>query len=121
MMTRTPQDVFDDHLRLRSKADFETDLRRNYAEDVLLFCEVGVLRGHSAIRQSAKRLGLQLPGARFDFTTRDVAGEYAFLVWKARSDRFEVEDGADSFVIRDGRIVMQSIFYRLARGSLDEA
>jgi hypothetical protein len=97
-------------------ADFETDLRRNYAEDVLLLCEVGVLQGHSAIRESAQRLGLQLPGATFEFTTREVSGEYAFLVWKARSDRFEVEDGADSFVIRDGKIVMQTIFYRLAAG-----
>jgi hypothetical protein len=40
-------------------------------------------------------------------------------VWKARSERFEVENGADSFVIRRGRIVAQTIFYRLSKGSLD--
>ncbi len=120
-MTRSPEEVFDDHLRLRSVADFETDLRRNYAEDILLFCEVGVLEGHDAIRASARRLGLQLPEARFEFTARWVAGEYAFLVWRAESDRFSVEDGADSFVIRDGRIVMQTIFYRLTRGSFEDA
>jgi hypothetical protein len=65
------------------------------------------------------RLGLQLPDAEFPFSTKLVEGEHAFLVWKARSERFEVEDGAGSFVIRGGRIVAQTIFYRLSKGSLD--
>jgi hypothetical protein len=31
----------------------------------------------------------------------------------------QVKDGADSFVIRGGRIVAQTIFYRLSKGSLE--
>jgi hypothetical protein len=71
------------------------------------------------IRKSARRLGLQLPDAEFQFPIKLVEGEHAFLVWKAQSKRFEVEDGADSFVIRGGRIIAQTIFYRLSKGSLD--
>jgi SnoaL-like domain len=116
---RSADEVFEDHLRLRSQGDLETDLQRNYADDVVLLCELGALKGRAAIRKSARRLGLQLPDAEFQFPTKLVEGEYAFLVWNARSQHFEVEDGADSFVIRGGRIVAQTIFYRLSKGSLD--
>lgn len=74
--------------------------------------------GRDAIRRSARHLGLQLPDAEFQFPTKLVEGEHAFLVWKARSQRFEVDDGADSFVIRGGRILAQTIFYRLSKGSI---
>lgn len=97
------------------------DLDRNYAEDVILLCELGALHGREAVRRSARKLALQLPEAEFEFSAREVCGEHAFLVWRARSERFEVRDGADSFVIRDGRIVAQTIFYRLARGRIDDA
>jgi hypothetical protein len=117
-MTRQAREALEDHLRLRSLGDLETDLERNYAADVIVLCELGALKGRAAIRRSACRLGLQLPDAEFQFPTRLVEGEHAFLVWTARSQRFEVEDGADSFVIRDGRIVAQTIFYRLAKGSI---
>ena len=78
-----------------------------------MLSEVGVLHGRDAGRQSADRLGLQLPDAQFEFTSKQIDGEYAFLVWKAHAAKFRVEDGADSFVVRDGRIAMQSIYYRL--------
>jgi hypothetical protein len=118
-MPRSAAEVFEDHLRLRSRGDLDTDLERNYAEDIVLLCEMGPLAGRDAVRASARRLGLQLPEARFAFSAKVVAGDYAFLVWSARSARFTVEHGADSFVIRDGRIVMQTIFYRLSRGHLE--
>jgi SnoaL-like domain len=119
-MMRPADEVFEDHLRLRSLGDVQTDLERNYADDVVVLCELGTLKGRAAIRKSARRLGLQLPDAEFQFPTKLVQGEYAFLVWKTRSERFEVEDGADSFVIRGGRIVVQTIFYRLSKGTLDK-
>lgn len=118
-MARSTREVFEDHLRLRSQGRVEDDLARNYAENVTLLCEFGPMTGRRAVRKSARRLGLQLPEAEFEFPTKAVEGEYAFLVWTARSRDFEVEHGADSFVIRDGRIVMQTIFYRLSRGRLD--
>jgi hypothetical protein len=117
---RPAGEVLEEHLRLRSRGDLETDLERNYAEDVVVLCERGALKGQAAIRESARALGLQLPEAEFQFPTTLVEGDHAFLVWKARSERFEVGDGADSFVIRGGRIVVQTIFYRLSKGSLDD-
>jgi len=117
-VTRQTREVLKDHLRLRSVGDLETDLERNYADDVVGLCELGALKGRAVIRKSARRLGLQLPDAEFQFPTRLIEGEHGFLVWKARSERFEVEDGVDSFVIRGGRIVAQTIFFRLSKGDL---
>jgi hypothetical protein len=42
-----------------------------------------------------------------------VEGEYAFLKCWADSDPARIEDGADSFVIPGGMIVMQSVSYRV--------
>jgi hypothetical protein len=114
---RTPVDVFEDHLRLRLEGKLEEDLRRNYSEDVLLLTVNSNARGHDAIRMSAERLSRQLPQARFHIAARQVNGPYALLIWSARSARFDAVEGADSFVIENGKIVFQSIHYGLARGN----
>jgi hypothetical protein len=113
MSSRTTREVFEDHLCLRKNGDLEQDLQRNYHDDVVLICDLSVLRGRDAIRESARRLGFQLPGAKFEFIARQVVDEYAFLVWKAKSDTYSVRDGVDTFVIHQGRIIMQSIRYTL--------
>jgi hypothetical protein len=116
MPERSPREVLDDHLRLRAEGDVETDLARNYAPDVVVLCSYGALRGLDAMRKSAADLKAQLPNARFDYTLHEVEGEYGYLLWSAESDTCRVPEGADSYVIRDGRIVMQSIYYRLEPG-----
>ena len=86
---RPADEVFEDHLRLRSLGDLETDLQRNYADDVVVLCELGALKGRAAIRRSARRLGLQLPDAEFQFPTKLVEGEHAFLEGAIRAFRGE--------------------------------
>jgi hypothetical protein len=39
-MMRPADEVFEDHLRFRSQGDLETDLERNYADDVVVLCEL---------------------------------------------------------------------------------
>ncbi len=111
--TRSPEEVFEDHLRLRVAGKVEEDLRRNYAEDVVLLTINSNVRGHDAIRMSARRLRDQLPDGRFEFLSKQVNGPYALLIWQGQSSRFNAMEGADSFVIRDGKIQFQSIHYRL--------
>jgi hypothetical protein len=113
MAERTTEEVFEDHLRLRMQWNLDDDLRRNYDPEVVLLCNFAVLRGRDAIRESARRLGLQLPEARIKYVTKKVADQYALLEWAAESEHFTVKDGVDSFVIRHGRIVMQTIRYSL--------
>jgi hypothetical protein len=110
---RTTSEVFEDHLRLRQSGDLEEDLRRNFAEDVVLLTGNSNERGHAAIRVSFRRLREQMPDGRFQYLARQVSGPYALLIWKGRSSRFDVYDGADTFVIEGGKIRLQTIHYRL--------
>lgn len=77
------------------------------------------MSGHEAIRTSAARLKEQLPDASFKFVAKQVSGPYALLIWTATSRRCDAVEGADSFVIEGGRIVFQSIHYKLIPLSRD--
>jgi hypothetical protein len=56
-----------------------------------------------------------LPEGKFDYYNVLVDGEIAFLEWKGFSGHKEVREGADSFVIRGGKIVAQTIHYKVER------
>lgn len=106
-------EVFRNHLALRLAGCAEEDIARNYAEDVVMLFAEGAAKGRQAVREGARRLAAELPNARFEILCEIVEGPYAFLLWRAEADGCDAVDGADSFVFRDGRIVMQSVFYRL--------
>lgn len=108
---RSTQEVFEDHLRRREQGQLLADLEQDYAEDVVLLREQGATVGREAVRESAERLCLQLPSGSFQYLEKLVHGEYAFLRWRGESDGTVLENGADSFVIRNGKIVMQSLYY----------
>lgn len=113
---RTPSEVFESHLALRKVHDLDGDIAANYAEDVVLMTLTGVFRGHAGVRASAAELHRYLPQGQYDYVLRMVEGDVAFLVWTGTSDGGEVHDGADTFLIRDGRIVVQTIHFTVQRG-----
>lgn len=113
---RSTSEVFDSHLNLRIDGDLERDLVENYSEKVVLLTVNSNMSGHDAIRASAARLREQPPGAKFEFVAKQVNGPHALMIWRATSQRFDDVKGADSFVIKAGKIVSQSIHYRLVAG-----
>lgn len=108
---RSARDVIEDHLELSRSGSIDDDLERNYAPDVTCFFRQEIHRGHDALRQLAERLSDELPGATFRYPTVLADGDVGFLEWTATSEHAEVRDGADSYVVRDGRIVAQTIHY----------
>jgi hypothetical protein len=110
---RSTREVFEDHLDKRRKGLVEEDLATNYADDVVLLTVNSNGVGHEAIRHSASRLDHQMPKPRFEFLARQVRGPFALLIWSGKSDRDGAIDGADTFVIEDGLIRLQTIHYRL--------
>jgi SnoaL-like domain len=115
--TRSTIEVLKDHLERRERGDIEGDLEHNYAQGIVLLCERGVLKRRDAVRTSAKALADQLPDARFEFPFKAIDGEHALLHWSARSANAYVDFGVDTFVIRDGRIVLQTVSYELKHGT----
>jgi len=109
---RTTTEIFEDHLAKRLAGDVEGDIRTNYSPDVVFLTGTGAFKGHEGVRASARELARYLPDdSSFEYRHTLVEGDYAFLEWTTRSKHGQVTDGADSFVIRDGKIIFQSIHY----------
>lgn len=116
MPHRTTQEVFDDHLQKRKNGEPEKDVITNYAENVVMLTGTGIYYGHDGVRENIRQLNFYLPNSTFEYKNVLVEGEYAFLEWHGHSADGTVRDGADSFVIREGKIVMQSIHYTVHKG-----
>lgn len=116
-MSRSPQDVLQDHLKRRKSKDLEGDLERNYAPDVVQITKDGVFHGREGVRKNAALLNDLLPDPEFSYDVVRSEGEVALLSWSAKaSDGATSCDGADTFVIRDGRIVAQTVHYSVRQG-----
>jgi ketosteroid isomerase-like protein len=113
-MTAT-QEVLDHHLT--SFADRNLDgIMADYAPDAVLFTADGPLRGPGAIRPLfvAMLAEFAKPGATFRLLRAFVDGDHAFIVWSAETADNVYELGTDTFVVRDGRIAVQSFAGKVA-------
>lgn len=108
---RPAHEVIADHLARRDAGDLEADLAANYRDDVVMLSEHGVETGFAGMRASAERLFASLGPSVFHYEQVLVEGRFGFLRWSAESATHRIRDGADSFVVEDGRIVMQSVHY----------
>ena len=109
---RTTREVLDDHLKLAETWEFETDLERNFSPDIVLLTGYGIFHGVSGVRAKVKLLDEQLPGGRWTYRNIMAEGELGFLEWTAEADNgARVLDGADSYLIRDGKIIAMTIHY----------
>jgi hypothetical protein len=108
---RTTEEVFFDHLELRRLGRLEDDIKRNYDESVIIISNVGTFFGHDGVRHSAQLLRLLLPTLNYKFDTLLMRGRIAFEEWEAKASDVEVHNGIDAFVIKDGKIKVQTIWY----------
>jgi hypothetical protein len=111
LAARSTQEVYEDHLRLADEGDIEGDLARNVAEDVVMLTGRGVFRGHDGVRELARQLMEEIPSGRWTYVTRLFEGPMAFLEWTVDEGPFRIRDGADSYLVENGKIRMQTIHY----------
>jgi hypothetical protein len=111
LMTRTTTDVLQDHLVKRLVGDVDGDIAANFADDILILSSFGVFKGRDGVRESAATLQRLVGEAVFHYNRTLIEGDYGFLDWSAESDHTVVRDGADSFVVEGGKIVLQTIHY----------
>lgn len=118
---RAAKEVLDDHLARRLKGDLEGDLAANYDPGVAVLTKDGVYTGKEGIRRTAALLERMLPGARFGYDVVRIAGELAILSWSAvATNGARTCWGADSYLIRDGLIVGQTIQYEVRQTDEDD-
>jgi hypothetical protein len=111
MMSRTTKNVLYDHLELARQGDWQTDLSRNYSENCVLLTNYGVFEGFEGIKQKIRLLQEHLPNASYEYKQILIHAEMGFLVWTADSDINTVSDGADSYLIRNGKVEVMTIHY----------
>jgi hypothetical protein len=111
LSSRTTREVLDDHLRLAQEKTLEDDIARNVAEDCVVLTPRGVFHGHDGVRELARQLEEEIPSGRWTYRSTQVGGRMAFLAWTVDSGPFRIPDGADSYLIEDGKIRAQTIHY----------
>jgi hypothetical protein len=119
LSSRTAREVLDDHLNIANNwvgEPFEhiidEDLWRNVDEDIVVLINRGVFRGHEGVRHLAWMLAEELPEHRaFRYTYVAADERVALLEWTYEDAEVRVRDGVDSYVIKDGKIVAQTIHY----------
>jgi hypothetical protein len=125
--SRTAREVLDEHLQLSNDwkdeeemwRNFSEDLRRNFSEDCVVLTNRGVFRGHEGIRElveieSAQMIGEEMArGGSFQYINKLVEGRMGFLEWAYEDANVRIRDGADSYLIEDGKIVAQTIHYTM--------
>jgi ketosteroid isomerase-like protein len=82
----------------------------DYAEDAVLLTPKGARRGHAEIRPVLEWLlaNIFTKGANFTMIQEAVEGEIAYIVWSAESERYRVPLATDTYLVRDGKIVVQT-------------
>lgn len=111
---RSTEEVLRDHLARRTQGDLDGDIEANYAPDLVVLSKDGVFHGRDGIRCTAGILEQWLPDATFSYDLLQVDGELALLSWSAIARNGAATcHGADTFVVRGGRIVAQTIHYEV--------
>ena len=104
------EDVLNHHLASFGAGDVDATME-DYTDDSILILPDATLTDLDAIRGffTDGYAGLFRPGT-FEFTMDrvEISGEIAFILWHTTGDAADVRLGTDTFVIRDGKIAVQT-------------
>ena len=105
----TIKKVLAQHLAAFGAADMDAMLAE-YAGGAVLMTPVGPVRGREALKGMFAGLFAEFarPGASFEMLHESIEGEVAYIVWMAETADNVYEVGADTFVIRHGKIQYQT-------------
>jgi ketosteroid isomerase-like protein len=105
-ITATTKAVLDRHMRALLGGDVDGILA-DYADDATLISAQRIIRGHDGLRAMFSNIP---PGSFEGFAvTKEVCdGEVALIEWTSKHVGF----GTDTFVVRDGKIVAQTVAHK---------
>ena len=90
----------------------------DYAEDAVLITADGPSKGHAAIRALFVNAFANMFPPKSTSLSLDkqiIEGEIAYIAWSGRSEFYSAAFGTDTFVIRDGKIVVQTFAAQLTK------
>jgi len=98
------------HWRDFGACDLES-IMADYAPDAVLVTAWATRKGHAEIREGFKMIFAEIFPPKMSTVKLEkqvVEGELAFIVWSGSSPKYNVPFATDTFVIRDGKIVLQT-------------
>ena len=106
---RSTQDVLNHHLACFAASDLEATLT-DYSGDSVVMTPDGAIHGLGDIRAFFEGAYAEFgqPGTKFTMRQMLVDGDCAFIVWEAETSANTFELATDTFVVRDGRIAVQT-------------
>lgn len=109
----TTEAVLNQHVQALISRDPDR-IASDYADDAVLFTPGGVFKGTEGVRQFVD-VALQILSpeslANLKVLKQTIEGEYAYVLWSAGE---AIPFAGDTFLIRDGKIVMQSAVFQPA-------
>ena len=108
-MSKSVLEVLSHHMTCVSRSDV-AGIMEDYTDTSFLFSPDGVLEGRDMIRQFFTVLTTKMmpAGTTMQSVRQDHRGDTVFLMWQAESPTMRFHMGAETLVIRDGKIVTHS-------------
>ncbi len=106
----TTKEVLDHHLEAFMAGDVE-EVLKDFTDESVLLTVKGPLRGVDALRPALTDFltGLFAPGTyTLEIDRVEIAGDVAYMVWHADCAAARIPLGTDTFVVRDGKIAVQT-------------
>lgn len=113
-MTATTEYVLQSHLQAAGTGI--DAIMGDYTNDSILVTQDATYRGLTEIRRFFSALFGGLPEKFFDgakIERQEIVGELAYILWRAEP---WVPFATDTFLVRDGKILVQTVTARLAQG-----
>jgi ketosteroid isomerase-like protein len=106
--------VLDRHLECFGRGDLDGILA-DYSATAVMFTPEGPLKGPAAMRPLFQTLFAEFgkPGASFSMKERSVDGDCGYFLWSAETADNVYEMGTDTFVVRNGQIVVHSFALKI--------
>lgn len=107
--------VLDHHLQTLGAGDLG-GVMDDYTEESILVGPEGSMKGREAIRSFFDALisGLFKPGTyQLTLDRRHVEGDVAYILWHARCAGMDIDFASDTFLIRGGKIAVQTFAPRM--------
>lgn len=103
------KEVFDHHMKAFGENDLE-GIMADYTDESVLITPDATYSGLDEIRKGFEGAFKMFPK---DSTTMEVAktiikNDVAYVIWSAKTPKFELSFGTDSFIIQNGKIIRQT-------------
>ena len=106
---RTTEEVWNRHVAAFGARDVAKTME-DFADDAVFILNGEMHTGPEAIGQVFAGLYEALPdGCAFELTNCTILDGYVYITWGAESDTVNIPFATDTFVIRDGKIRVQTV------------